>query len=68
MTVTTQTRFGLLLWYSTDQGRTWDVQVLSPKKKSIKFRAETDGEYWFALTYVDRNDDGTAAKPIISAV
>lgn len=47
----------LYLFVSTDRGRTWQkIQTAKPTDQSFTFRAQTDGEYWFTLAYVDKND------------
>lgn len=47
----------LFLYVSTDRGATWRrIQTAKPTDQSFTFRAQTDGEYWFSLAYVDQND------------
>jgi len=45
----------LLLFVSTDQGRTWQqVSYATPDKKFFPFFAPSDGEYWFQVCTIDQ--------------
>jgi hypothetical protein len=45
----------LQLFYSMDQGRTWQQNaVATPDSSSFAFHAPTDGTYWFSVCVVDR--------------
>lgn len=42
------------LYVSSDQGRSWRLSTATtPSSKSFKFRAVSDGEYWFAVRTLD---------------
>lgn len=42
------------LHLSVDQGRTWrHYQTAMPERRSFDFRADRDGQYWFAVQTVD---------------
>src|SRR5262245_3191934 len=45
------------LYVSTDQGRTWyRAGSTTPDAKGFEFRAERDGQYWFTLQTIDRDN------------
>jgi hypothetical protein len=45
----------LLLFCSSDQGRTWNqVAVATPDKGAFPFYAPADGIYWFSVCVIDR--------------
>src|SRR5262245_41024324 len=45
----------LQLFYSTDQGRTWQmIAVATPDSSSFPFHAPADGIYWFSVCVVDK--------------
>jgi hypothetical protein len=52
----------LLLFVSTDQGRTWQqVSYATPDKKFFPFFAPSDGMYWFQVCTVDQRGVRTPA-------
>lgn len=45
----------LRLYVSTDRGRNWKmVRTAKPSQNAFNFRAQSDGEYWFTLAFVDK--------------
>ena len=43
------------LYVSADAGASWSLAAkVEPKQKSFSYRAQRDGEYWFAIRTVDR--------------
>lgn len=58
----------LILYASTDQGRTWKVAVASPNKESFHFYALTDGTYWFKLVIVDRDGGRELGGPALKVL
>jgi len=45
----------LLLFSSTDEGKTWEQQAsVTPDKDAFTFYAKTDGLYWFSVATVDQ--------------
>src|SRR5262249_17981611 len=59
----------LQLYYSMDQGRTWQqTAVATPDSSDFPFHAPTDGTYWFSVCVLDRDNkreprDINAAPP-----
>lgn len=57
---------------STDQGRNWKVfDRQQPDQPAFKFRADGDGEYWFASRTIDDKGRGTpsgAPKPELKVI
>jgi hypothetical protein len=50
----------LVLYSSTDQGRTWhQYAVASPEQDAFKFYAPADGLYWFTVEVLDRSGNRT---------
>jgi hypothetical protein len=48
---------GVELYVSTDQGRNWNQKgYTTPDRKEFNFTADVDGEYWFSILIVDRNN------------
>jgi hypothetical protein len=57
----------LLLFVSSDQGRTWSqTAVATPDREAFTFVAPVDGVYWFSLVIVDR--EGRREPPDIYQV
>src|SRR5262245_20125392 len=47
------------LWYSVDQGRTWQLyRVARPEQRGFPYRFDRDGWHWFTVREVD--DQGIA--------
>jgi len=45
----------LQLFYSTDQGRTWQPDAIAPpQQRHFRFQSEKDGLYWFAVQTMDQ--------------
>ena len=57
----------LVLYVSTDQGRTWTgAGKAKPTQDAFNYHAEKDGLYWFSVQAVDR--DGKYDPPDIAQV
>src|SRR5262245_47971566 len=54
----------LELFYSTNQGRTWEqAGVATPEQSAFSFTAPTDGVYWFSVVVVDQRGNKEPPDP-----